>query len=136
MLRHLRLVLVLLPALAAGCEPTTGPSDVSFEFTTTPPASAPEPLDLPAPGRIAVAGVLATPCSPYEARGDIVQRLDQVTVLVIGRPEGRCAPGAGRIYYSAGFELPPGEYTVRVIHHWDDAERPAETVLQRTVTVR
>ena len=84
----------------------------------------------------AVTGVLATPCSPYEARGDIVQRLDQVTVLVIGRPEGRCAPGAGRIYYSAGFELPPGEYTVRVIHHWDDAERPAETVLQRTVTVR
>ena len=134
-LRWLALVSVV-PSLS--CAIPTEPIQVEFSveqqgtFAAMPPVVIVE-----VPGRIETAGSLRTPCLPYDATGSISQESRTITLTVVGHASGACPQDAvGTLVYQAAItRLPPGRYTLRVVHAYRDTDWPTEVVLHRRLRI-
>ena len=131
MTRSLVAVLVFIGA----CASPTGPELEQFEFFRD---QWPEPAVQVENGGVVVEGGFRAPCSPYEVRGEIAVREREMTLVVIGEDADANCPldAIAHLGYRARIEAAAaGQWTVRVIHRWADADWPEEVVLQQVVDV-
>jgi hypothetical protein len=88
-------------------------------------------------GGIVVHGYFAAPTACYHLAGTAVRTLQVITMFVVARPNGNdCLDVQGTFAYRVTLRsLPPGVYTLDVVHTVLDAARADTEPLQTTVTV-
>lgn len=134
--------ITLLPALTlAACALVTEPTDearvkllvqgVGSTGIVAPTAGVED-------GAIVVRGTLSTPCLGYGVTADAKQTKAALVLTVRGRQQGEiCLTAIGNFAYGATvYDAMPGARRVIVQHVIEDANWPATTVLDTTVTVR
>jgi hypothetical protein len=86
---------------------------------------------------LVIRGQMATPTPCYHLAGSVERTGFALTLAVQARPNGEtCAPGAiGASSYKISVRLPPGAYTLRVLHTYRDDALPPSMALDTTVTV-
>jgi hypothetical protein len=132
--------LATLATLAPGlsCTLPTEPITIEFDIERQGILGAVAPaVTVEGPRRIDAVGSLRTPCLPYDATGSLSHESRTLTLTVIGHSSGACAQDAvGMLVYRAAIKrLPPGNYTVRLVHTYRDAPWPTEVVLRQRLRV-
>ena len=76
--------------------------------------------------------------SPYAATAQATWEGSTLVLRVIGGNESDCPHDvvASVLHEAEVRDLSPGDYRVRVIHQWKDANWPSTTALETDITVR
>ena len=87
---------------------------------------------------VGVRGWFPTPSFCYHLSGNADRTGSLITLTVQARATGElCEAATGSLFYNVMVHrLPPGSYTVRVLHAFQDDLRPPAMVLDTTITVR
>lgn len=115
------LILVLLPALTAGCDGGLGPSDPTWSYSLSDTTGVQLPLTATAngtAGELHIGGPYATPCLTTKDRISFQGSLEASAVqlgIVWAEPDGGCQTAIDEFSYRATLTgIPAGEYSVEV----------------------
>ncbi len=129
------LPLIVLLACSSPSEP--GDVDVAFEVLghLSPPLDATVEVD--AAGALILEGSITSPCVPYDAHARARTHGASVTLTVIGEATGSCPMDAidELSYRMTLTDLASGEYMVRVVHTYADANWPDVEFLEEPIAV-
>jgi hypothetical protein len=140
------LVSVLALAGAAGCASTPAVSNTNarFDFVAAPASAASAPSGTTAPptvrvsqGRVEILGQLVTPDPCFDLSGAFTNANRELRVLVNAtkRP-GMCATVIETFAYRGTIaDLPPGDYTLEVVHSAPNPSTPT-TVVKQSIAVK
>lgn len=87
--------------------------------------------------RLVVEGAAPTPSACYRLAGAADRAGQDVIILVQARPAFSHCPDVPEVFtYKLSMRLPPGTYTLHVLHGYRDERWPTVVALDTTVTIR
>ena len=128
--------LVLTGIAASGCNLFSGPDLLGFERLNNVLVPASPPLSSSG-SSVIIHSSFATPCEPYDATAEVSSFGRLLTLHVRGKATGPCPSDVidSFVYRATIGSLSSGNYTVRVIHSYADANWPSESLTLGTITV-